>query len=124
VVDGLQLRQVKPMEAAVRDYLNSLPSPQKEICRKVRKIILEVLPGTREEFRLGVPWYDGRFYLVGLKDHVNVGFCIGGLSRNELKAFEGRGKLMRHIKIRTLKEIDEEKLVMLVKLVHRKTGKS
>jgi hypothetical protein len=112
------------VERAVREYLADLPSPQKEICRKVRKIILDALPGTAEEFKLGVPWYDGRFYIVGLKDHVNVGFCIDGLTRKELAEFEGKGRLMRHIKIHALREIDHDKLVKLVKLVHRKTGKS
>lgn len=112
------------MEPAVREYLAKLPSPQKEICRKVRKIILDALPGASEEFKLGVPWYDEKFYIVGLKDHVNIGFCIDGLSPKELTRFEGKGKLMRHIKIRTLHEIDSDKLTTLVKLVHRKAGKT
>ena len=112
------------MEHAVREYLANLPSPQREICRKLRKIILEALPGTKEEFKLGVPWYDGRFYIVGLKDHVNIGFCIDGLNQKELSEFEGKGKIMRHIKIHALPEIDSDKLVKLIKLVHRKAGKS
>jgi len=112
------------MDRAVREYLANLPSPQKQICRKLRKIILEALPGASEEFKLGVPWYDDRFYIVGLKDHVNIGFCIDGLNQKELAEFEGKGKLMRHIKIHALREIDGDKLVKLVKLVHRKVGKS
>ena len=112
------------MERAVREYLADLPSPQKEICRKVRKIILDALPGTTEEFKLGVPWYDGRFYIASLKDHVNIGFCIDGLSQKELGEFEGKGKLMRHIKIHALPEIDSDKLAKLIKLVHRKARKS
>lgn len=108
------------MDKSVKEYLDGLPSPQREICRKIRKIILATLPKVTEEFKLGVPWYAGKFYIVGLKDHVNVGFCIDGLAKNELALLEGKGKLMRHIKIRTMDDLDEKALKKLLKLVDKK----
>ena len=108
------------MGKRVDEYIEKQKSPQKEILQSLRKIILKALPKAEEKMWVGVPWYEGKYYTVGLKDHVNIGFCIEGLSEKELGLFEGAGKMMRHIKIRTLREIDEEKIVKLIKLVDKK----
>ncbi|MFC2159906.1 DUF5655 domain-containing protein, partial [Actinomycetota bacterium] len=63
---------------------------------------------------------DGKFYIGSFKNSVNLGFSINGLNNQEIALFEGSGKTMRHIKIKTLQEIDEEKLVKLIKLVNKK----
>jgi len=42
------------------------------------------------------------------------------LNKDEIKLFEGTGKTMRHIKIHSLKEVDEKKLLDLVELVNKK----
>ena len=104
----------------VDDYIKKQKSPQKEIVRKIRKLILKTFPKIKEEMKMGVPWY-GRYYIVALKDHVNMGFCVTGLSKKEMALFEGKGAYMRHIKIRSLKEIDEKKIVKLLKTVKNKS---
>jgi len=81
---------------------------------------LKTFPEIKEEFKLGVPWYEGKYYIVALKDHVNLGFSLKGLSRKEKELFEGSGKTMKHIKIYSTKEIDEKKIVKLLKLVKKK----
>jgi len=55
-----------------------------------------------------------------MKNRVHVGFAITGLNSDEIGLFEGSGKTMRHIKIPTLENIDEKKLVRLIKLVDEK----
>ena len=105
------------MDERVRHYLEALPSPQKDICRIVRRIILKTFPDIEESFKNGVPWYECKYYIVGLKDHVNIGFSVEGLSEKEMSVFEGKGKYMRHIKIRSLEEIDEQNIIGLLKLV-------
>lgn len=105
----------------VKKYIAKQKSPQKEIIQKIRKIILKTLSKSKEEMKWGVLGYgNGKFYLVGLKDHVNLGFSIKGLSKKEQALFEGSGKTMRHIKIHSLKEINEKKIVKLLKLVDKK----
>ncbi|MBN2454552.1 hypothetical protein JXB11_03325, partial [Candidatus Woesearchaeota archaeon] len=69
-------------------------------------------------FRLGVPWY-GKYYLVALKDHVNIGFAVTGLPKREMDLFEGKGKTMRHLKIFSEKEIDKKKIVKLLKVAKK-----
>ena len=104
------------MHKNVKTYLDKLPSPQKDICKKVRKLLLASIPEIEEEFKNGVPWY-GKFYIVGLKDSVNIGFSVTGLSKQESANFKGTGKYMRHIKIHRLDEIDNDSLVKLFRLV-------
>jgi len=101
----------------VNDYIERQKSPQKEICQRLRSIILKTYPGIKEEMKLGVPWYEGRYYIVALKAYVNLGFSLKGLSNKEVRLFQGGGKTMKHVKIRSLEEIDEKKIVGLLKVV-------
>lgn len=105
------------MNEKVKAYLEKLPSPQKEICYLLREIILDHSPQLEESFKNGVPWYEDKYYIVGLKDHVNLGFSIKGLSKDELKLLDGSGKLMRHIKIHTVDEVDEAEVIKLMDMV-------
>ena len=60
----------------------------------------------------GVPVFaDGKFYIGSFKNSVNLGFSINGLNDREVALFIGTGKTMRHIKIRSLQDVDEEKLI-------------
>ena len=66
----------------------------------------------------GVPTYaNGKYYIVALKDHVNLGFSLKRVSKEEQKLFEGSGKTMKHIKIHSLKDINEKRITQSLKLV-------
>jgi hypothetical protein len=69
--------------------------------------------------KMGVPWYEGRYYIVALKGHVNLGFSVKGLTKKQMALFEGKGKMMRHIKIRSASEIDGKEVARLLKLVKK-----
>ena len=71
---------------------------------------------------MGVPWYEGKFYLVALKDHVNMGFSVKGLSEQEKALFEGKGKTMRHLKFYSLEDVDEAMVAKLLRLVAEKAA--
>lgn len=106
------------MTENVDSYINKQPSPQREICERLRDVILRALPHVREEMKWGVPTYDGGiYYIVALKDHVNLGFSVVGLSADELSQFGSSGKVMKHVEIRTADEIDEAHLTRLLQLV-------
>ena len=109
------------MNKKVDEYIEKQKSPQKEICLKLRGLIFQTFPDIEEEMKWGVPTYaKGKYYLVALKDQVNFGFSLEGLSKEEQRIFEGSGKTMRHIKISSLKEINEKEIVKLLKLVWEK----
>jgi len=103
----------------VDQYINKFDGEKKAILKRLRNIILKTRSDLKEEMKMGVPWYSGLFYLVGLKDHVNMGFAFGGLLKKHQKELEGKGKYMRHIKFFSLKDIDEKKLIRLIKLTKK-----
>lgn len=73
------------MDKEVTSYIEKQKSPQKEILHALRAIITRNSPGIHEQMKLGVPWYEDRYYLVALKDHVNLGFALKGFSKEEKK---------------------------------------
>ena len=105
------------MSKEVDYYIEKQKSPQKEVCQKLRAIILETFPGVHEEMKLGVPWYEGKYYIVALKNHVNLGFSIKGLSKEEMALFKGSGKTMKNVEISSVDEIDKKKIIELLKIV-------
>ncbi|MFA5101720.1 MAG: DUF1801 domain-containing protein [Candidatus Thermoplasmatota archaeon] len=112
------------MDKNVESYLKKQQSPQKEICQRLRKIILTTFPEIHEELKVGVPCYGntaeepcGKFYIAALKDHVNLGFSLKGLTKQQQGLFEGSGKTMKHIKVYSVEEIDEQKIIELLKIV-------
>jgi hypothetical protein len=105
------------MDEGVQNYIEKQKSPQKEILQKLREIIVKNFPGINEQMKLGVPWYEGKYYIVALKDHVNLGFSLKGLSKEEEGLFEGSGKTMKHIKFYSLNDIDDGKIASLLNIV-------
>jgi len=99
----------------VNEYLEKQKSPQKEICQQLRIIIFRTFPDIKEEMKWGVPTYgDGKFYIVSLKYHVNLGFSMANLSKEEEQLFDGSGKTMKVIGINSVDDIDEQKIVKLL----------
>jgi len=111
------------MDQKIIDYINKQKSPQKEICLALRKILFKIFPKIKEEMKWGAMVYDGGRYYIGVVRYgVNFGFAISGLGKKEVSLFEGSGQTMRHIKIEELKDIDEKKMIKLIKLVYEKAA--
>lgn len=109
------------MGKTVEEYIESQKSPQKEILRRLREIFLKTLETPEENVGWGVVIFGrGKFYIVALKDRVHVGFAITGLDKDEIRLFEGSGKTMKHIKVYSVDDIDEEKIVGPIKMVDKK----
>ena len=105
----------------VEGYVEKQKFPQREIIQRLREMILKSFPDIAEELKMGVPWYEGKYYVVAFHDHVNLGFLVKGLSEEEQALFEGKGKMMRHVKFYSLDNVDENEVVKLLKLVAEKS---
>jgi len=109
------------LDKQVTEYIEKQESPQKEILQSMRRIFHETLVSSEEKMRWGAPTFaGGKFYIVALKNQVNVGFAITGLNKDETKLFEGTGKTMRHIKNHLIEDIHEKKIVNLIELIKKK----
>jgi hypothetical protein len=103
----------------VSDYVERQPMPQREICSALRTLILRTYPDIEERMRLGVPYYGDEFYILSLKDHVNLGMSIEGLDERVIASLKGSGKTMRCVELRHIEDVDEAKLIRLMEQVHR-----
>jgi hypothetical protein len=103
----------------VEQYIARQGSPQREICAMLRRIILGTYPEIEEGMKMGVPWYGKSFYIVALKDHVNLGFSLTGLTKEQVMLFQGSGATMKHIEFRDVDGIDEEKIFKLMEMVRK-----
>ena len=105
----------------IMEYIERQKSPQKEICGKLREIIFNTFPGIKEEMKWGVPAFgNGLFYIVALKEHVNLGFSIDGLASQELSLFDGGGKKTKHIRIKSLEGLNQNRTIKLLELVGKR----
>jgi hypothetical protein len=111
------------MANKIEEYIKKQPSPQRETCREIRELIFKTLPGVTEEMKWGVPAFaGGKFYIVSLKDHVNLGFATTGLTKEEIALFDGGGKTTRHIKVYGLENIDRKRIIELLTMVNKKVN--
>ena len=95
----------------VTEYLESLPSPQKEICQNLRGMIGTKFPTLREQFKWSRPVYGtdsggDACYMVANQSDVNFGFDVGTKLRDPQNLLVGTGVNKRHLKFRTLEELD------------------
>lgn len=105
------------MNSKVTEYINKQKPQQREICKQLRNLFVKNFPDVNEEMRLGVPYYDEKFYMVALKDHVNIGFKISNFSNEEIKQFCGNGKTVKVLEIKTLNDIDQGKIIRILNKV-------
>ena len=100
---------------SVDEYIKKLPSPQKELCQKLRQIIKKTLPKIQEKMFGGVPSYENRVYIIGLRDHVNLGLSLKGLTKEQINSLDSKGKLTGSIKYYAESEVDEKRIASLIK---------
>ena len=109
------------MNSKIETYIEKQQSPQKDICRRLWHLITDTFPGIGEEMKWGVPAFgDGKFYIVALKTHVNLGFSLERMTPEEGALFDGSGKTMKHIEVHSPEGIDEERIVRLLRMVMEK----
>ena len=100
-------------------YITSQPSPQKEICQSLRELILTNFPQMTEEFKWNYPayYYKGKRICLAsaFKQHVTLELFYGAHLQDAQRWIAGVGKNTRHIKIKSLEEMDTDYLVDLIR---------
>ncbi|MCM3741996.1 DUF1801 domain-containing protein [Oceanobacillus luteolus] len=103
----------------VDQYIAELPEDIQAITESLREMILNTSSELKEEYKWSMPNYSYKglvCYLQASKKHVNLGFQKG----NELEAIvdcdilQGTGKTMRHVRIKSLDEINPELFTVLI----------
>ena len=98
-------------EKTVNAYIASLKAGQAEIVSGVRQIVLKITPEAEEAIKWAQPVYsnNGPFaYIKAFKNSVNFGFWRGVDLDDPQGILEGSGEKMRHVKLSSLDDIDEQ----------------
>jgi hypothetical protein len=89
------------------------------IAERARALVLDVFPDAIEQvdgpdkmlhYGLGTKMAQQVFYVAGYTSHANLGFWFGSNTHDPQKLLEGTGKRLRHVKLRTLQDVDRPAL--------------
>jgi len=109
------------MEPKIQQFLAKLPDDKRENAMKVRDIILAASPEVTETIKWRqLTFISGKVnlafvYTYAGVDYINLGFLKATALTDPKKLFEGSGKGMRHIKIRSAKDIPAAQIKKWVK---------
>ena len=107
-------KATKPVDT----YLAALPAAQQQIASSLREIIRKAAPNLEEGMKWNVPCYSPSANvcaIIAYKNHVNLAFYRGSELTDREGRLEGTGKGMRHVKVRTQREIRKKALAALIK---------
>jgi hypothetical protein len=95
----------------VTRQIEELPSPQKEIFQSLRELIGTRFPQLNERYAWSRPVYSVEGggdvgYIVATKKDVNLGFDYGSKLPDPRGLLVGTGVNKRHVKIRSLDDLD------------------
>ena len=111
----------KPKNEHVEKYLEEIMminDNQFNILQKLREIVFEVYPKTNERIIYGGIMFSLDDDFGGIfvrKNHISFEFGNGFAMNDPDKLLEGKGKFRRHLKIRSLSDIDDKKVEFFVK---------
>ncbi|RYY99553.1 MAG: DUF1801 domain-containing protein [Chitinophagaceae bacterium] len=97
------------MNAEVSRYIQDAPDNQRSILETVRRLVHECVPAVQEDFKWSRPVFRAArdfAYLKTAKGYVTLGFYDAGRLHDPEGRLEGTGSSMRHIKLRTLADVD------------------
>lgn len=102
----------------VTAYINTATPDQIEILESLRQLIHDCVPGTIEEVKWNMPVFKKEkafTYFCFFKNHINIGFYNFELLNDPNKLLEGTGKSMRHVKIKSMENMDTKQLAKWLK---------
>lgn len=112
---------VKSKNEQVQKFLEDImmiDSGKFEILEKLREVVLLNYPETKERIMYGGIMFSLEADFGGLfvrKNHISFEFGFGVYMDDPYSILEGSGKLRRHIKIRSLADIEDKKVDFFVK---------
>jgi hypothetical protein len=98
------------MDPKIQQFIASLPEHSREPAMRLRDIFLAI-PGITEAIKWNaLTFSNGKTNLAFIytykgMNYINLGFMQATALADPKKLFEGTGKGMRHIKVRTVKDI-------------------
>ncbi len=106
------------------ELLEITEEPMRPLVEQLRAVVSAIHPDGVETVRLGdraatygvgpKKMKHGYAYILPYTQHVNLGFYQGASLPDPEGLLEGTGKALRHIKIRTMQDIDQPAITALI----------
>jgi hypothetical protein len=109
------------IQPAIQQHILTLPEEKRQLAMRLRDVILSANPQFTESIKWNNLTYSiGKvnfifIYTYPQVDYVNLGFLHAVELTDPKKLFEGTGKGMRHIKVRSEKDIPATQIKKWVK---------
>lgn len=108
-------------------YVRNENPALRKVVSGLRRMVRATVPGTRMTVNSwGIPTFEATdpfcFYMVG-KNHVTFGFHYGTSLSDPESLLEGTGKNLRHVKLRSVEDLERPALKKMVVEASRLTGK-
>ncbi len=122
----MSTRPRKPMKKG--PYVRNDNPRLRKVARALRSFVKKTVPDTRETVNAwGIPTFEAPdpfcFYMAG-RNHVTFGFHFGTSLNDPESLLEGTGKNIRHVKLRTVADLEQKSLRELVLAAARLKGKT
>jgi len=99
-------------------YLKDQPRANKTVISALRKLVKRAAPTLEEAVKYGNGcWLDGKYpiaYVYAAADYTQFGFMAGSKLSDPKGLLEGTAQYVRHVKLRTTRDIVERDLVALL----------
>lgn len=107
------------MPMTVDEFIKKkVPAKHHPTVRMIRRLMREAAPKAEEGFSYGMPMWKMKkmaAWLMPQPEYVSLGFTHGTSFEDKYGLLEGKGKVGRHIKLRSVKDVDEKKLTYYIK---------
>ena len=101
------------------DWVADVDPKLRPLARGLRRMFLDAVPYLRESIKWGNPFLEKKgkvFYIASQGDkYVTLGLCQGALLPNFDGLIEGTGKRMRHVKVRSVGEMADNRLGSIIR---------
>ena len=108
-----------PDKRTFDDWLVGVETRLRPLAVELRRMFLEAAPDLRESIKWGNPCFEKKvrtFYIASQADkYVTLGLWQGGLLPNPDGLIEGTGKWMRHVKIRSVEDLEAAVLGRIIR---------
>jgi hypothetical protein len=109
-------------------YVAKLPKAEKEICLALMALVREAVPGVHAEIKWGMPVFTHHgllCYVRSAKAYTRFGFYDhAGVMPDPLGLLEGESESGRHVKIKSLAEMDKKRITEWVKIAARENSRT
>ncbi len=98
--------------------LAELAPPLRAVVKRLRSFVRKHAPKLTEQIKWGSLCFVGRgivCYAHALEQHVDFGFFQGARLDDPDRLLQGKGKFLRHVKVRKPADVKEKQLVPLLK---------